>query len=116
MARTPASIEKELRKIAKSVQVEFRVADLTGNDASAMLVWGQNGLPDLVMLDPYLGGLIEGAVHELLHINQRHEMKSLGRELEEAHIEGFEDRIVRYVNQSKSRVRWWRRTIEKRLP
>lgn len=114
--QTPASVEKELRILAKSPKIEFRMADLTGNDCTAMLVWGQDGLPDLILLDPYLGGLIESVIHELLHIHQKRPTKGLGRELEEAHMEAFEDRVVRYVNQSAQRIRWWRRCITKRLP
>lgn len=113
---TPATVEAALRKLAKSERIEFRMADLTGNGCTAMLVWGQNGLPDLVLLDPYLGGLIESAIHELLHIHQRQPTEGLGKELEEAHMEAFEDRVVRYVNRNAKRIQWWRKTIAKRLP
>ena len=114
---TPASIEMELRKLARSPKVEFRIADLTGHGATAMLFWKGEGVEnDTVVLDPYLGGLIEGAIHELLHIHQKRATSALGRELEEALIEGFEDRIVRYVNRSNRRIKWWRNAISKRLP
>lgn len=114
--QTPASVEKELRKLARSERIEFYMADLTGQECTAMLVWGSNGLPDRILLDPYLGGLIESTIHELLHIHQKRPTKDLGKELEEAHMEAFEDRVVRYVNRSDKRIQWWRRCIAKRLP
>ena len=114
MPHTPASVEKELRKLCKSKSLEFRTRAITG--ASGLLIWGEKGLPSLIVIDPAHGAVIDTADHELLHYRFRKDIQVWGSELEEAIIEALEDRIVRYINRSEKRVNWWRNAITKRLP
>jgi hypothetical protein len=113
MARTPASIERELRLLIRSKGIEFRSRKIKGG--SGLVVFGDGERPHLIVLDPAQGGLIENAIHELLHVLFREEMEVWAKELDEAINSAIEDCVVRYINRSEKRVDWWRAAVAERL-
>jgi hypothetical protein len=67
-----------------------------------------------IFLDPFNASLLDGLIHELLHHKIYHRLASWGAG-EEPVTEALEDMVVRYINRSKSRRRWWRRAFKAKL-
>ena len=108
---TPASVEKELRRLLTSGAVVLRSANLTNEDA--LVVLGHR--PHMVLVDP-IGKSLENIIHELLHSRfTEADLKVWSGEFDEAHTVGRASVVVRYINRSKTRIDWWRNAIAKRL-
>lgn len=64
--------------------------------------------------DPFNASGIDFLVHELLHHCMYHKLAGWG-EGEEPITETLEAEIVRYINRSRERRRWWRRALKAKL-
>ena len=106
---TLAQLERELRRILTS-DLTIEVAELRGN-AAAHVVFGR---PHRIVVDPFECSIKDGVIHELLHVARYDDFHAWGK-LEEPMVEAVEAEMTRYVNDSKARRLWWRRTIERKL-
>lgn len=108
---TPAKLEMELRKCLTGPGTVLRITELNG----ATLAWCEpEDYPAPIVVDPFRGGLIASAVHELLHIARKTELSRWGG-LEEPIVLSLEADLMARINSSPSRVRWWRRAIAAKL-
>lgn len=67
-----------------------------------------------VTIDAFSVALLDGLIHELFHHCHYHRLASWGAG-EEPVTEALEDMVVRYINRSQRRSRWWRRAIKAKL-
>lgn len=67
-----------------------------------------------ISLDPFNAAFLDGLIHELLHHCLYHKLASFGA-AEETVTLGLEDDLVRYINRSRARRRWWRLALKAKL-
>jgi len=103
---THADYETGLRAGLASVRVRIREMDTSGGE--------YDPATKSVLLDPFNASLLDGLIHELLHHVHYHRLAAWGVG-EEPVTEALEDSIVRYINRSKTRRRWWRRAFAAKL-
>lgn len=106
MPLTHSAYEKGLRAGLGSVTLRMREMDGASGEYD----------PDTrtVSLDPFNGGLLETLVHELLHHVAYEKLASFGS-MEESVVLSIEDELVRFINRSRTRRRWWRRALKAKL-
>lgn len=109
MERTHASVERALRARLVHPGTSIRFAKLKVNQGCARVDYGPDGFPEITV-DPYRCAVIDGVLHELLHVCFNSDLAKWGK-LEEAPVEALEDQLVRYVNRNSKRVEWWRKAI-----
>ena len=68
----------------------------------------------LIRYDPFYGGQLEVVVHELVHHGHYRKLAGLGA-MEEPTTLAWEDELVRFINRSKTRTRWWRRALAAKM-
>ena len=109
MGSKPSLSDYEAMLRAGLASVSVVVADMDGCYAGRYE-------PDkkLITLDSFHGGLLDTLLHELLHHCQYNKLSSFGAG-EEIVVEALEDLLVRYVNRSQRRRRWWRRALSAKL-
>jgi len=106
---TRASVEKSLRVRVSRPDVNLKLQNLTANAGEVNLT----GSPTVIVIDP-LDGLLSTLIHELIHVEFNERLAEWGF-FQEPFVLTMEDCIVRYINKSDARLRWWRRKIEKLL-
>lgn len=68
-----------------------------------------------VRLDNLTVPLLDGAVHEMLHVVLTDHLRQFDCEIEEAIIEGIEKEMVDRINRSRRRTAWWREALKRKL-
>ena len=108
MASRPShgDYERALRAGLHGVTLKLREMDDAGGEYDPKA--------KTVSLDPFNAGMLEGLVHELLHHVLYEKLASFGAS-EETVTLSLEDDLVRYINRSKVRRRWWRRALKAKL-
>lgn len=101
-----AEYENGLRAGLASVRVEL--SDLENACAE------YDPVRKVVTLDAFNGALLDGLIHELFHHCHYHRLAAWGAG-EEPVTEALEDMVVRYINRSERRARWWRRALKAKL-
>ena len=109
---THAKLETALRQ-ALLARTSVRLAELP-HDRSADVEWTPQGRTR-VRVDHFDVGIRPGVLHELLHTVLDRELSNFDKKLSEKIIETFEDEMNARILQSKRRLAWWRREIERRL-
>lgn len=70
--------------------------------------------PHDIVVDPHQSSLLEGVIHELIHVAYRSDLERWGY-LEEPIVMALEDQMVRHINRNPKRAEWWRARIAERL-
>jgi hypothetical protein len=107
---TVAGLEKRLRARILSGLVRFRVAELEKHNGLCRMTGRQTE----IVIDP-LADKLDVTIHELIHKELSKPLTWWG-EFEEPIVKDvLEDLVVRYINTSSRRLKWWRATIESKL-
>jgi hypothetical protein len=109
---TRAQYERELREHLAKTTVE--VGDLTGTPNAAVLIFGDKGKPDRIIVDPFLIGILTAVIHEMWHRARYGKLVEWGQ-LEETVVEAIEADLAQFITGNPRRLAWWRRAIERKL-
>jgi hypothetical protein len=110
MSLTVSACEKALRAELVSGRVTLERRPLFRNYATVDL----SSRPHLIVVDPHYGGIVEGVVHELIHVVFRKRLAEWGQ-LEEVIVVALECAVMQHINRSRERATWWRRKIAAEL-
>jgi hypothetical protein len=105
-------LEKACRKVLKS-RTKLSLAKLP-DPTMATATWEGDG-PATVKVDAHSVAILNGVLHELLHVVLDEVLTVFDQELEEEVIEAFEEALCVYVRKSRSRGLWWRKAIATRI-
>lgn len=106
-------LERECRK-ALVERTKLTTANLRDHAAD---VEPMRGGRISVRVDNHLSAMLDGVVHELLHQVLEPDLDGVfDAECEETIVLALEDAMVRRVNRSVGRSRWWRRAVNGKLP
>lgn len=96
-------LERRLRARLKLVTVKLFSRKLAGLS---------NWQTQEIHLNPLHGPILETLLHELLHLELRQELNPFDIVLEELIVDAFADKLVRFINGSKSRSAWWLKNLK----
>jgi hypothetical protein len=105
-------LEKACRKVLKS-RTKLSLAKLP-DPTMATATW-ESDRPVIIKVDNQSVALLNGVIHELLHVVLDDDLTLYDQPLEEAIIEAFEEAVCDYVKRSRSRLSWWRKEIKTRI-
>ena len=109
MKWTIERLEKECRKVLKS-RTSLKLTKLP-DSTSAQVQWSTSGGKAAVIVDGHKVALLNGVLHEILHVVLDQNLTAFDEQLLEGIIETFEDLLAEYVKRSRSRSSWWRDKI-----
>ena len=108
MTRAPSwsQYERALRAGLHDVSVELREMRGAGGEYDPKR--------RRISLDAFNTALLDGLIHELLHHVHYHRLAAFGAGEEPVTLT-LEDEIVRWINRSPQRQRWWRNALKAKL-
>jgi hypothetical protein len=106
-------MERDLRAKLRQADTELVAAILKKMTASVEYV-EHDGSEPLIKIDPFMGGILESTLHELIHARYREQLRQWGR-MEETIVLALEKSMAFYIKRKLPLQRSWRRMIAKKL-
>jgi hypothetical protein len=106
-------MERDLR--AKLLQADTELVQAILKKMTAIVEYVErDGSEALIKVDPFMGGILECTLHELIHATYRPQLSQWGR-MEETLVLALEKSMAFYIKRKLPLQRDWRRMIAKKL-